>query len=109
PERFAQQRLARSADEAPAARLRDALVKTGGADQPEVRFVAFVLSENIVRGTLAIYAFEADSFDSGGFATIPRARSAERTDLALKRLYVNDEEAIGRLRRAIQEQRRIQH
>jgi hypothetical protein len=116
PERFAEYRRAldRSAPEGPrtalrgaAAALRDA-ADASKKDEREVRFVAIGLAENIVRGLHSEYRFD-DEFDRGGFATIHRARAASGDLIALKRLYVRDEEAGARLRREIQEQQRIHH
>lgn len=77
--------------------------------EEEVRFIALTLADNIVRGLHGEYAFEEREHGRGGFATVHRARDAQGKLLALKRLYVRDEEAAARLRREIQEQQRIVH
>jgi hypothetical protein len=114
PERFAEYRESldsmspdRTALRGAAAALRDA-VGASNKDGREVRFVALGLADNIVRGRHGEYRFE-EEFDRGGFATIHRAQTATGKVVALKKLYVRDEEAIARLRREIQEQQRIHH
>jgi hypothetical protein len=109
---FAEQKAATSCGDGStkraAATLRMALNRQQSG-HPEFRFVLLMHGHNIVCGLRGEYVYEDEHFDSGGFAHIHRARSAQGEVLALKRLHARDEEAVARLRREIQEQSRIQH
>jgi hypothetical protein len=109
---FAQQKAAASSGDdsikRAAAGLRTALNRQQSG-HPEFRFVVLMHGNSIVCGLRGEYVYEDEHFDSGGFAHIHRARSAQGEVLALKRLHARDDEAVARLRREIQEQSRIRH
>lgn len=115
PERLAQHRKDLRGASSPmgraAAAIRSAVASAyESSEDEEVRFVALLLSRNLLQGVEGEYAYDEVEIDRGAFATVHRAtnRLSDKV-VAVKRLHQGDPEAIARMRREIQEQRRMSH